>query len=65
VATKDSFVAEMIYGEKVVYSGPRILSASAAAGTLTVKYDNIGTEGEVAPDQGLIFLGTALLLYSI
>ena len=55
----------MIYGEKVVYSGPRILSASAAAGTLTVKYDNIGTEGEVAPDQGLIFLGTALLLYSI
>ena len=49
---------QMIYGEKVVFSGPRIVSAaldlsalsssSSASGgsTLTVKYDSIGTEGE-------------------
>ena len=37
---------QMIYGEKIVYSGPRIVSATAAGGgTLTVKYDAIGTEG--------------------
>ena len=37
---------QMIYSEKVVYSGPRIVSATSSGSTLTVKYDTIGTEGE-------------------
>lgn len=36
----------MIYGEKIVFSGPRIVSAASSGGTVTVKYDAIGTEGK-------------------
>ena len=38
---------QMIYGEKLVYSGPRILSAAlSGSGAVTIKYDAIGTEGK-------------------
>lgn len=35
----------LIYAEKLVFSGPRVVSASVSAGTLTVQYGPIGTEG--------------------
>jgi len=37
---------QMIYKEKVVFSGPRIVSASHTGSSVVVKYDTIGTEGE-------------------
>eukprot|EP01052_Picozoa_sp_SAG31_P025176 SAG31_NODE_2193_length_6224_cov_3.425469_4_plen_218_part_00 len=35
----------IIYGEDIVFSGPRIVSATSAGGIVTVTYDSIGTEG--------------------
>ena len=37
---------QMIYKEDVVFSGPRIVSASHSGSSVVVKYDTIGTEGE-------------------